>query len=108
MYPGIIISYKVRPFLNLPVTWVTEITHVEDKKYFVDEQRKGPFNMWHHEHRLEAIPGGVLMTDVLSYIPPMGVLGDIANAVFISRQVDRIFSYRKKRLTEIFGPWQGI
>ncbi len=107
MYPGAIICYKVRPLLNLPMTWVTEITQVEDKKYFVDEQRKGPYTMWHHEHHLEVIPGGVLMTDIVSYIPPMGVLGDLANAVFISRQLDGIFSYRRKRLTELFGQWPG-
>jgi ligand-binding SRPBCC domain-containing protein len=107
MYAGMIISYKVRPLMNIPMTWVTEITHVEEKKYFVDEQRKGPYTMWHHEHHLEVIPGGVLMSDIVSYIPPMGILGEIANSVFISRQLDGIFSFRRKRLTEIFGQWTG-
>lgn len=108
MYPGMIISYKVRPLLNIPMTWVTEITHVEDQKFFVDEQRKGPYKMWHHEHHLEEIPGGVLMTDIVSYIPPMGFLGDIANSVFISNQLREIFNYRRTRLIDIYGNWPGI
>ncbi|MDZ4750035.1 MAG: SRPBCC family protein [Flavobacteriales bacterium] len=106
MYPGMIISYKVRPLMNIPVTWVTEITHVEHGKYFVDEQRKGPYTMWHHEHRLEAIPGGVLMNDIVSYIPPMGPLGDIANSILIKGKLKDIFEYRRLRLIEIFGEWK--
>lgn len=72
MYSGIIISYKVKPILGLNTLWVTEITHVQNKKYFIDEQRAGPFKIWHHEHFLEPIEGGVLMRDIISYKPPMG------------------------------------
>lgn len=106
MYPGMIISYIVTPVLGIPTPWVTEITHVEDKKYFVDEQRLGPYAIWHHEHRLEEIEGGVRMTDLLSYKPPFGVLGKIANSLFISKKVNEIFKYREQALIEIFGQFK--
>jgi len=103
MYPGMIISYKVSPLLGIKMTWVTEITHVEDRKYFVDEQRVGPYALWHHEHIIEEIDGGVLMKDIVSYKPPMGLLGSIANALFIKRQLNSIFDYRVKAVESVFG-----
>lgn len=102
MYPGMIISYKVKPLLGIPMTWVTEITQVEKYRYFVDEQRIGPYAMWHHEHFIEACPEGVLMTDIISYKPPFGFLGALANAFFIKRQLKEIFAYRKKVLKKKF------
>jgi len=83
MYPGMIISYKVSPILGIKMTWVTEITHIKDKEYFVDEQRVGPYAIWHHEHKIESIEGGVLMTDIVTYKPPLCFLGSIANSVLI-------------------------
>lgn len=106
MYPGMIISYKVSPLLNLKMTWVTEITHVEELDYFVDEQRVGPYKMWHHEHKVEPIEGGVLMKDLLSYQPPMGFLGGIANSLVIKNKIHEIFDYRRKALDQIFGTFQ--
>lgn len=103
MYPGMIISYKVSPVLGIKMTWVTEITHVKDKEYFVDEQRIGPYSMWHHEHFIEEVEGGVLMTDIVSYQPPLGFLGAIANTVMIRKQLDEIFNYRRKALIDIYG-----
>lgn len=103
MYPGMIITYKVSPFLGIKMNWVTEITHVKEKEYFVDEQRAGPYSIWHHEHRIESIDGGVLMTDIVSYKPPMGFLGTIANSLFIKKQLKEIFDFREKALIEIFG-----
>jgi len=102
MYPGMIISYKVRPLLGIPITWVTEITHVEDKRYFVDEQRVGPYAIWHHQHIIEPHEKGVMMTDIVSYKPPLGFLGSIANALIIRRQLERIFAYREKALNRRF------
>ena len=98
-----IISYKVSPLLGIKMTWVTEITHVEYQKYFVDEQRVGPYALWHHEHIIEEIDGGVLMKDIVSYKPPMGLLGSIANALFIKRQLNSIFDYRVKAVESVFG-----
>ncbi|MFY8128027.1 MAG: SRPBCC family protein, partial [Chitinophagaceae bacterium] len=103
MYPGMIISYKVKPVLNLPITWVTEITHVKHLEFFVDEQRLGPYKMWHHQHKIEPIDGGVLMTDIVTYIPPFGFLGAIANTLFIKKQLVQIFKFRKKAVEQIFG-----
>jgi ligand-binding SRPBCC domain-containing protein len=103
MYPGMIISYKVSPILGIKMTWVTEITHIKDKEYFVDEQRIGPYAIWHHEHKLEPIEGGVLMTDIVSYKPPLFFLGSIANSVLIKKQLQKIFDYRKKAIGKMFG-----
>ena len=103
MYPGMIISYKVSPVLGIKMRWVTEITHVREKDYFVDEQRVGPYAIWHHEHKIEPIEGGVLMTDIVSYKPPFGILGTLANGLFIRRQLNEIFKYRTTAMEEIFG-----
>lgn len=103
MYPGMIISYKISPVLGIKTTWVTEITHVKEKEYFIDEQRVGPYSMWHHEHKIEAIEGGVLMTDIVSYKPPFGFLGSIANVLLIKKQLEGIFNYRTAAVEKIFG-----
>ena len=103
MYPGMIIAYKVSPFMGIKMTWVTEITHVEGNAYFVDEQRIGPYSMWHHEHKIEAVEGGVLMSDIVSYAPPLGILGKLANSLFIRKQLKQIFDFREKAIISIFG-----
>jgi ligand-binding SRPBCC domain-containing protein len=103
MYPGMIISYKVSPVLKIKMTWVTEITQVKEKEYFVDEQRIGPYKIWHHEHKIEKINGGVLMTDIVSYQPPFGILGSLANSLFIKKQLREIFEYRTKAIEKEFG-----
>jgi ligand-binding SRPBCC domain-containing protein len=102
MYPGLLISYKVRPLMNIPFNWVTEITHVQDKAFFVDEQRVGPYKMWHHEHHFEEVPGGVMMTDILHYDVGMGFLGWIASKLFVDKRVREIFDYREKKLLQLF------
>ncbi|MBP7613450.1 MAG: SRPBCC family protein, partial [Paludibacter sp.] len=83
MYEGMIIGYKVSPLLGIKTTWVTEITHIRDKEFFIDEQRIGPYAMWHHQHLIRPIENGVLMTDIVSYQPPFGVIGAIANKLVI-------------------------
>ncbi len=103
MYPGMMIQYKVSPILGIKMTWVTEITHVEHENFFVDEQRVGPYSMWHHQHHIQEIPGGILMEDIIDYQPPMGLLGDIANSLFIARQLNEIFAYRKEAVEKRFG-----
>lgn len=103
MYPGMIITYKVSPVLGIKMNWVTEITQVKELEYFVDEQRIGPYAMWHHEHKIEAIEGGVLMTDIVSYQPPLGYIGTIANSLFIRKQLRGIFDYRKTAMEKQFG-----
>lgn len=108
MYEGMIIKYKVSPLLGIKTTWVTEITHVKYQKYFVDEQRVGPYKIWHHQHFLEATPSGTLMSDIVSYQPPFGLLGNIANKIVIKQKLNEIFDYRFKALNELFGDENSI
>ena len=103
IYPGMIISYKISPFFGLKLLWVTEITQVKENCYFVDEQRIGPYSMWHHEHHIEEIEGGVLMIDIVSYQPPYGFIGAIANFIFIRRKLLEIFNYRELAIRKKFG-----
>jgi ligand-binding SRPBCC domain-containing protein len=102
-YPGLMIRYRVRPLLGIPVTWVTEITQVRSGEYFVDEQRAGPYRLWHHEHHFRAVPGGVEMRDVVHYALPFGPLGDWLNALLVRRRVAGIFDYRSAVLARMFG-----
>jgi len=105
MYPGQIIEYKVSPILGIPVYWMTEITHVKDKEHFIDEQRFGPYALWHHQHHFKAIEGGVEMTDIVHYRNPLWLLGDLANTFFIRKQLKQIFEFRFKKVNELFGNW---
>ena len=97
-----IITYKITPLLNIPLQWVTEITCVKENILFIDQQNKGPYKAWIHEHKLEATTNGIIMYDTIKYIPPFGIIGKVANWIFIERRVNKIFDYRKKVLDEIF------
>ena len=103
MYEGMIISYKVSPLLGIKTDWVTEITHLREKEYFVDEQRIGPYSMWHHQHIVEPTEQGVLMKDIITYQPPFGFLGAIANTLIIKNKLEEIFDYRKLILEKRWG-----
>jgi ligand-binding SRPBCC domain-containing protein len=100
-----IITYKVSPLLGIKMDWMTEITTVKDKEYFIDEQRFGPFKFWHHEHHFEEIDGGVLMTDKLTYGIPFGIFGRLANTIIVAKQTQEIFDYRVKAVDEMFGKY---
>lgn len=102
MRQGMIIVYTVRPVMNIPVTWVTEITHVNEPFYFVDEQRFGPYKMWHHEHIFREVDDGIIMEDIVSYALPLGFLGRIANRIFVRKKVQEIFKYRSAILKDYF------
>ena len=106
MYPGMIITYKISPLLGIKLNWMTEITQVKEEKYFIDEQRFGPYKFWHHQHHFRAIAGGVEMDDILTYGLPLGIFGQAANALFVANKLQEIFSFRKKKVTEIFGEIQ--
>ena len=103
MYPGQIIEYIVKPLLGIPLYWMTEITHVADEKYFVDEQRFGPYTMWHHQHHFREIKGGVEMIDIVHYKLPLWILGDIANVILVKNQLKGIFDYRFEAVEKRFG-----
>ena len=99
VYPGLMIEYTVSPLFGLPLTWLTEIVHVEPPHRFVDEQRVGPYSIWHHEHTFRALSENQTeMHDLVTYAPPFGPLGAIANAFFIRRQLAKIFDYRQRHL----------
>jgi ligand-binding SRPBCC domain-containing protein len=106
MYAGQVIEYTVKPILGIPLYWMTEITHVEDKKYFVDEQRFGPYSLWHHQHHFKAIEGGVEMTDIVHYKLPLWFLGDIANTILVQKQLREIFDFRLEAVEKLYGKWQ--
>ena len=103
IYEGLVISYKVKPLFGIGTTWVTEITHLKPNHYFVDEQRVGPYKMWHHEHFLREDKDGVVMTDIVSYKPPFGIIGSLANHLVIGKKLDEIFDYRRVALIKYFG-----
>lgn len=103
MYPGMIITYKVHPLFGIPLNWATEITHVEELKYFVDEQRFGPYKFWHHQHKFYEIEGGVEMVDILHYKVGFGFIGRIANSLIVKNQLKHIFEYRFHKLEDMFG-----
>lgn len=102
IYEGLLITYKVSPVLRIPLGWVTKITEVKEPYYFVDEQLKGPYKMWRHEHHFEEAPGGVLMRDIVRYSAGKSILGKIAERTFVDKRVRAIFAFRKKKLEELF------
>jgi len=103
MYEGMIISYKVYPILNIALEWVTEITKIVPNNMFIDEQRYGPYKLWHHEHFFEELSSGVRASDIVSYIVPFGPLGLLIQKLKIGKQIEEIFEYRSKVLEEKFG-----
>jgi ligand-binding SRPBCC domain-containing protein len=106
MYAGQIIQYIVTPILGIPTKWVTEITHVKDKSYFVDEQRFGPYSLWHHKHFIKEVDGGVEMLDIIDYKIPFGLIGRLANPILVKPKLNEIFDYRKQKLIEFFGEFK--
>lgn len=103
MFAGQIIHYTISPLLGLKMQWVTEITHIKDKEFFVDEQRYGPYKFWHHKHFIKEIDGGVEMEDIVHYKLPMGFLGDMMHPLMVAPKLKEIFNYRQHKLVELFG-----
>ena len=103
MFPGQIIEYILTPVFNIPFKWVTEITHVKQKKYFVDEQRFGPYSFWHHKHFIKEVEDGVIMEDIVHYKLPLGIIGRLAHRLFVKNKVEEIFSFRRKKLDSLFN-----
>ena len=106
MFPGQIIQYIVTPVMGIKTKWVTEITHVKDKEYFVDEQRFGPYALWHHKHFIKPIDGGVEMEDIIDYKIPFGILGQMVHPFLVKPKLEEIFEYRQKKLVELFGKYE--
>lgn len=106
MYPGQIIEYIVTPVLGIPTKWVTEITHVVDRQFFVDEQRFGPYALWHHKHFIKPIQGGVIMEDIVHYKLPFGILGQLVHPIIVKPKLNEIFKHRERTLIELFGEYK--
>ena len=107
MYAGQIIEYVVTPLFGISTTWVTEITHVKEPEYFVDEQRFGPYALWHHKHFIKPIENGVEMVDIVDYKIPFGFLGQLAQPLVVSPKLNEIFEYRREALIKLFGPYKA-
>jgi ligand-binding SRPBCC domain-containing protein len=101
MYEGLLINYRLKPMLNISINWRTEITHIKEKNYFIDEQRSGPYKIWHHEHHFKAIESGVVMTDILHYDIGKSVFGWLAGKLFVHKRVNEIFEYRQSALEKM-------
>ena len=104
VYAGLIITYRIRPLAGIAVPWVSEITHIDAPRFFVDEQRQGPYRFWHHQHRLKSVVNGVEKTDVVHYRLPGGLIGILLHAAVIRRRLEEIFDYRQAALASIFTP----
>ena len=102
MYEGLMIEYTVRPMLGIPMNWITEIKTVKNHSFFVDEQRKGPYRIWHHEHHFKEVDGGVEMTDIVSYELPLGFLGRLMHPILVKNKLKEIFDYRRQKVDELF------
>lgn len=102
MYPGQIITYRIKIFPMISVSWVTEITHVKDHEYFVDEQRFGPYKFWHHRHSFRETESGIEMTDLVHYAVPFGIIGRLAHKLIIKKKLKNIFDFRTARLKAEF------
>jgi ligand-binding SRPBCC domain-containing protein len=106
MYAGQIIQYKVTPLLNIPMSWCTEITHVKEHEYFVDEQRQGPYQFWHHQHHIKPIKNGVEMLDIVHYQAPFGIIGELVTPLIVTKKLEEIFEYRFNKLIQLFGEYK--
>ncbi len=103
MYEGMIITYKVYPFLGIPSNWVTEITTVKEKIFFIDEQRFGPYKFWHHQHHFKETSSGVEMTDIVNYALPLDPISRVLNNILVGKKVEEIFEFRKGVLENLFN-----
>jgi ligand-binding SRPBCC domain-containing protein len=104
MFPGMIIRYRVTPFLGIPATWISEITHMEAPHYFVDKQRFGPYRFWHHQHHFLSTKGGIEMMDTVHYALKFGPVGRVMHAFVVKKKLEEIFDFRQRALTKRFYP----
>lgn len=105
MYAGMIITYSVSPLFNIPMKWMTEIAHVHEPFFFVDNQKAGPFKFWHHQHFFKAIANGTEMTDIVNYSVGFGWFGRLVETIAVNRRVKEIFDFRYNKLVEVFGKY---
>lgn len=102
IYPGLLISYQVKPLLGITMRWVTEISEVQEPYFFVDEQKLGPYHFWRHQHVFKPTNNGIEMRDIVNYSLPLGLLGQLAHGLFVSQQLKEIFDFRYQVLSKKF------
>lgn len=107
IYPGQLIEYKVRPVFGIEVYWMTEITHVQERQYFVDEQRYGPYKLWHHQHHFREVDGVVEMTDIVHYKVPGWLFGGLINSLLVHPTLKQLFQFRYQKVEELLGKCDG-
>jgi len=103
MFEGQLIEYRVEFIPGVRSLWLTEIAHIRDREYFVDEQRIGPYRFWYHEHTFEETAAGTKMTDRVTYMVPFGLMGDVLNRLWIAKRLHSIFEFRQNKISKIFG-----
>jgi ligand-binding SRPBCC domain-containing protein len=103
VYQGQMITYNIKIFPIIPTKWVTEITALEERKYFIDEQRFGPYKLWHHQHHFEEVEGGVIMKDIIHFKLPFALLAPIAYKLFVKKKLREIFTFRHAVLDELIS-----
>jgi ligand-binding SRPBCC domain-containing protein len=101
-------AYRLKPFAGIPVTWISEITHVREPDYFVDEQRFGPYRFWHHRHVFTPAENGTQIFDVVHYALGMGVVGNWVQRLVVAPRLEQIFDYRRETLKRIFNPKKNM
>jgi ligand-binding SRPBCC domain-containing protein len=102
VYAGLVIVYRVTALPRFPMSWVTEITHVDEPRMFVDEQRFGPYRFWHHQHHFREVPGGVEVRDIVHYAPPRP-LAPVVERLLVGPRLRGIFEHRRTVLRDRFG-----
>lgn len=105
MFAGQVIQYLVTPLMRIKTKWVSEITHLKEKEYFVDVQLYGPYALWHHKHFVHEIEGGVELEDIIDYKVPLGVLGQFVHPFLVKPKLEEIFKYRQQKLIDLFGEY---
>jgi ligand-binding SRPBCC domain-containing protein len=108
MYAGMIVTYRVRPLFGVAIPWMTEITHVREPEFFVDEQRSGPYRIWHHQHIFTPLDGGVRMIDRVHYQVAFGLPGYWLLGGIVRSRLEEIFSYRRRTLIDMFGHMEQV
>lgn len=108
IHTGLFIGYRLRVPPGVPLRWWTEIKHVEAPCRFIDEQRAGPYRLWYHEHRFTTVDGGVEIEDIVHYALPFGLLGRLAHWLFVRRQLQQIFHFRRQVLESHFPAERSI
>ena len=107
-YEGQIFAYQLTPFPGYSTRWVSEISKIREGHYFIDIQLEGPYKLWHHQHHIRSVEEGVEIRDIVHYSMPLGILGKIAQGLFVKKQLLETFRYREEKMIALFGEIPGL